>query len=131
MIGDQGRILQVIFNLMSNALKYSPDEGVVVLRCITTREGAVFEVEDEGIGVPTAGRDNLFTRFGRIESPEGPGTRGTGIGLYVSRMLVELMNGSIGFRERNNDSGSVFWFSLPIATPTGHRPAQSIDRESV
>ena len=130
-IGDQGRILQVIFNLMSNALKYSPDEGVVVLRCITTREGAVFEVEDEGTGIPTAARDSLFTRFGRIESPESPGTRGTGIGLYVSRMLVELMNGSIGFRERNNDRGSVFWFSLPMAAPTEHRPAQSIDRESV
>ena len=130
-IGDQGRILQVIFNLVSNALKYSPDAGVVVLRAITTRTGAIFEVEDEGTGIPTAARDSLFTRFARIESPESAGTRGTGIGLHVSRMLVELMNGSIGFRERDKDSGSVFWFSLPMAAPTEHRPAQSIDQESV
>ena len=130
-IGDQGRILQVIFNLVSNALKYSPDAGVVVLRAITTRTGAIFEVEDEGTGIPTAARDSLFTRFTRIESPESVGTRGTGIGLHVSRMLVELMNGSIGFRERDKDSGSVFWFSLPMAAPNEHRPAQSIDRESV
>jgi signal transduction histidine kinase len=130
-IGDQGRILQVIFNLVSNALKYSPDRGVVVVRAITTDAGAVFEVEDEGAGVPTAARDSLFTRFGRIESPETLGTRGTGIGLYVSQMLVELMNGSIGFRERNNDSGSIFWFSLPMAALAGHHPGQSIDRESV
>lgn len=130
-IGDQGRILQVIFNLMSNALKYSPDDGVVVLRAITTEAGAVFEVEDEGTGIPTKARNSLFTRFGRIESPGGPGTRGTGIGLYVSRMLVELMNGSIGFRERDEDSGSVFWFSLPMAAPTEPSPDQSIDQQAV
>lgn len=130
-IGNQGRILQVIFNLVSNALKYSLDAGVVVLRAITTRTGAIFEVEDEGTGIPTAARDSLFTRFARIESPGSAGTRGTGIGLHVSRMLVELMNGSIGFRERDKDSGSVFRFSLPMAVPTEHRPAQSIDRESV
>ena len=126
-IGDHGRILQVIFNLMSNSVKYSPERGSVVLRAIATSAGAVFEVEDEGMGVPLAARKSLFTRFAKVHSPEKPGVPGNGIGLYVSRMLVELMNGSIGFRERDEGNGSVFWFTLPIA-PADFRPSTSEDR---
>jgi signal transduction histidine kinase len=114
-IGDQGRILQVIFNLVSNSVKYSAERSKVVLRAIATSAGAVFEVEDEGIGVPMAARKSLFTRFSKVHSPDKPGVPGNGIGLYVSRMLVELMNGCIGFRERDEGQGSVFWFTLPIA----------------
>lgn len=121
-IGDQGRILQVIFNLMSNALKFTPTHGTVVLRAITTEVGAVFEVEDEGVGVPMDARKDLFTRFNKLHSPEMPGVPGTGVGLHVSRMLVKLMNGSIGFRERRTGNGSVFWFTLPRAANTEQAP---------
>ncbi len=114
-VGDQGRILQVIFNLMSNAIRYSPQHGTVMLRAIPTDVGAVFEVEDEGEGVPMEARKNLFTCFSG--SGDQPAPPGTGLGLYVSRILVELMNGSIGFRERDEGQGSVFWFTLPIANP--------------
>ena len=126
-VGDQGRILQVIFKLLSNSVKYSAERSIVVLRAIATSAGAVFEVEDQGMGVPLAARKSLFTRFAKVHSPESPGAPGNGIGLYVSRMLVELMNGSIGFRERDEGTGSIFWFTLPIA-PADFRPSTPEDR---
>src|SRR6185503_6981056 len=73
-----------------------------------------FEVEDQGMGVPTESRCKLFSRFGRAHEGQAKAPKGTGIGLYLCRALVEQMKGTIGFRDRKGGSGSVFWFTLPI-----------------
>ncbi|MHC4812736.1 MAG: sensor histidine kinase [Planctomycetota bacterium] len=113
---DQSRVLQVLFNLLSNAIKYSPDARTVTLRAMANPLAAVIEVEDEGEGVPLASRARLFTKFTRLPRDRRHAVEGSGIGLYLSKRLVEMMNGSIGYRRRGEDeeTGSVFWFTLPL-----------------
>ncbi len=107
---DPGRTLQVIFNLVGNALKYAPDRSKVILRAIYEDEDVIIEVEDEGIGVPLESQNVLFQKFRRLHSPESSSATGTGIGLYLSKVLIEEMLGTIGHRERKEGTGSIFWF---------------------
>lgn len=110
---DRNRMLQVIFNLVSNAVKYSRQSGHVIVRAQRAGNSLAIEVEDDGLGVPVASRDKLFTKFSRMHT-ESSSVSGTGIGLYLCRVLVEHMQGSIGFDERSDGPGSVFWFTLPL-----------------
>jgi signal transduction histidine kinase len=110
---DRARTLQVLFNLLGNAMKYSRPRGHVVLRAGYDRDGVLFEVLDDGIGVPAASRDKLFTKFGRAHGRDSS-VAGTGIGLYLCRVLVEAMGGRIGYHEKPGGPGSVFWFTLPL-----------------
>lgn len=116
---DQSRVLQVLFNLLSNAIKYSPMGRTVTVRATSNPLAAVIEVIDEGEGVPLASRARLFSKFTRLAHNHKHVVEGSGIGLYLSKQLVEIMNGSIGYRERNEEedgeTGSVFWFTLPLA----------------
>ncbi|MEE2886321.1 MAG: HAMP domain-containing sensor histidine kinase [Planctomycetota bacterium] len=113
---DYARVMQVIFNLVSNSVKYSPEGGSVTLRAWANMESVTIEIEDEGEGIPTPMRTKLFTKFSRIHKQnEEPGLQSSGIGLYLSKKLVELMQGTIGYRESELGRGSVFWFTLPLA----------------
>ncbi len=116
-LGDRNRILQIVFNLVGNAMKFSPQSGRIDLRCSVTPLGVAFEIEDEGYGVPLQTRSKLFTRFGRAHAGDAKASSvgGTGIGLYLCKSLVEQMRGSIGYRDRAPEQGSVFWFTLPLA----------------
>ncbi len=115
--GDRSRILQVAFNLLSNAVKYSERGSTVQLSVRAQGTQAVFEVADQGLGVPLERRPALFTRFGR-GGGEGREVESTGLGLHLCRMLTERMGGQVGHREGENGQGSVFWFSLPLAPRT-------------
>ena len=124
---DSDRVLQVLTNLLSNALKYSPAEAEVALRLRVEpapagggrriRAGvARVEVHDEGPGIPAAEQGRLFERFYRvsgIEVQHGSGV-GLGLGLYISRRLVEYMGGAIGVASAPGE-GTTFWFTLPLA----------------
>jgi signal transduction histidine kinase len=110
---DRSRILQVLFNLVGNALKFAPSGGCVLLQALVTPIGVAFEVVDDGPGVPPGARVRLFTKYGRLHDSQSPS--GTGIGLYLSKILVEQMNGSIGYMQRDPGPGSIFWFTLPSA----------------
>lgn len=120
-LGDQGRVLQVLFNLVSNAIKYSPEGSEVRVDVAATDLGAVFEIVDAGIGVSVEARRRLFTRYSRVHTAEASTARGTGLGLYLSKTLVERMGGSIGYAERTDGPGSVFWFTLPVAEDAAAR----------
>ena len=112
-IADRARVLQVLFNLLGNALKYSRPRCHVTLRVDSDRDSVRFEVTDDGIGVPAASRDKLFTKFGRAHGSDASAA-GTGIGLYLSRILVEHMRGAIGYHAAAGGQGSTFWFTLPL-----------------
>ena len=113
--GDAGKLKQVLINLVSNGLKYSPGGGVVRVsaRVDTTAGEIVFDVSDEGVGIAERDRDRLFTTFYRIRTNETEGIRGSGLGLFISRYLLSLMAGRIWF-ESTPQLGSTFSFSIPI-----------------
>jgi signal transduction histidine kinase len=111
---DPDRIYEVIANLISNAIKYT-DEGSVVVRLLQPDKGIVrFEVEDTGPGISKQEQEKLFQKFYRVETNVGK-TTGTGLGLYISRLLMEKFNGKIGLISEFK-KGSTFWFEIPIVT---------------
>ncbi|MCU1231446.1 MAG: sensor hybrid histidine kinase, partial [Acidobacteria bacterium] len=114
---DRTRIKQVLINLLSNAIKYNTPEGSVVVDCSSTiTPGNIrITVTDTGAGLPPEKIAQLFQPFNRL-GQEGNGEEGTGIGLVVSKRLVELMEGIIGV-ESSVGTGSVFWIELPSTAP--------------
>jgi signal transduction histidine kinase len=113
--GDRSRVLQVLFNMISNAVKYSPHDTPIVVRCQPAPPMLRFEVHDRGIGVPPELREKLFERFGLAKAKHAVDAPSTGLGLHLCQLLVAGMAGQIGYEPRQG-GGSVFWFALPLAT---------------
>lgn len=112
---DRNRLKQVLLNILSNAVKYNRTKGTVTV-CPVTRNGdmARINVTDTGPGIPAARHDEVFRPFSRIGA-EASKIEGTGIGLTISRQLVESMGGSLDF-ESTVGEGSTFWIELPIGS---------------
>jgi PAS domain S-box-containing protein len=110
--GDAGRTQQVLVNLLDNAAKYSP-EGSLVTVSWDLEEGQVaVRVRDHGLGIPEAGREQLFTRFGRLKGSAARARHsGTGLGLYLGRMLAQAMGGELDLESTGPD-GSTFKLML-------------------
>ncbi len=109
---DRTRLKQVVINLLSNAIKYNKDQGTVAVGCRTiSPERIRISVTDSGAGLTSEKLDQLFQPFNRLGQQETGGVSGTGIGLVVTKRLVELMGGVLGV-ESTSGAGSVFWFEL-------------------
>lgn len=118
---DPGRLRQVLNNLLSNALKYSPPGSTVTLRARERgRDQVMVEVVDEGLGVPPDQVGRLFQKFERVRSPEHLKIPGTGLGLYICKRIVEGHRGRI-WVESEPGPGSTFAFTLPV-DPALHEP---------
>jgi signal transduction histidine kinase/DNA-binding response OmpR family regulator/HPt (histidine-containing phosphotransfer) domain-containing protein len=120
--GDPGRLRQVLTNLLGNAIKFT-EHGEVVLRVEHAgddggRTLVRFEVADTGIGIPPGARDKLFRPFVQADTSTTRRYGGTGLGLVISRHLVELMGGEIGF-DSEEGKGSVFRFTVPLERRPG------------
>jgi signal transduction histidine kinase len=114
---DPERIEQVLDNLLSNAFKYSPEDGPVrvTLRESAEAHMAELSVADRGIGIPAQQQARIFERFERADNSRAYGIGGTGLGLYLSRALVEGHGGCIWF-ESVEGQGSTFFVLLPLAS---------------
>ncbi len=111
---DPRRVRQVVGNLLSNAAKYSPPGTRITLRLERRNGEAVISVGDEGPGIPPEEVPNLFSLFHRITQPAGPWTEGLGLGLYISKRLVEAHGGRI-WVESQVGKGSTFSLTLPLS----------------
>ncbi|MDO6441542.1 ATP-binding protein [Marinobacter sp. 2_MG-2023] len=114
---DHQRLLQALNNLISNAIKFSPDNGRVQLSARhELSEGnptVVIGVKDSGQGVPAAFRDQIFQRFAQADSSDTRSKGGTGLGLAITRELITVMGGEVGF-ESIPGQGATFWIRLPV-----------------
>jgi signal transduction histidine kinase len=111
---DRQRCRQVLLNLLANAVKYNRDGGTVEVRCVPADAGRLrLSVTDTGPGIPPERLDRLFEPFDRLGA-EGSGVEGTGLGLALSKQLVELMDGTIGVRSEPGE-GTTAWVDLPSA----------------
>ncbi len=108
---DPDLIAQVLANLVSNALKFTPKGGRVSVSAAVEGREAVVRVEDTGVGVPEEARGRIFTPFERV--PNKLRATGTGLGLSISKSIVDRHGGRIGVEPRAG-GGSVFYFALPL-----------------
>lgn len=114
---DYDQIVRVLINLLSNALKYSPEGSPVLIRSYPSPNGGdamVTEVVDHGMGIPDSEADKIFDKFFRVTSQMGRGRPGSGLGLAICKAIVEAHEGRI-WVETEPGEGSTFYFSLPSA----------------
>ena len=111
---DEHRIIQVITNLLTNALHYTPKGGEVNLSASLVDETIQIAVKDNGIGIPPEHLKNIFTRFYRVDKSRSRHAGGSGIGLTITKHLVEAHRGEIWVESEGEGMGSAFVFSLPI-----------------
>ena len=113
---DRGRVRQILLNLLSNAIKFTPDGGRITLVAAPVNGDAEarIAVTDTGIGIAAEDQHKLFQEFSQLDASSSRKYEGTGLGLALSRRLVEMQGGEIGV-ESEIDKGSTFWFTLPQA----------------
>ncbi len=120
---DKDRIGQVLMNLVSNAIKYSPDGGKVLVKASVQGDQILVEVSDTGIGISEEDQKQLFTKFFRVDSSLTREIGGTGLGLSICKSVVELLGGEIGVRSKLGE-GATFYFTCPIASAEMARTPQ-------
>ncbi len=113
---DRQRITQVIYNLVGNAVKFTPPDGSVTVRARRYDGFARVEVQDSGRGLDAAEAERLFQPFVQVHDPTEVKEKGTGLGLYISKQLVEAHGGKIWVESPGRGHGSTFAFTLPLAT---------------
>ena len=111
--GDESKLSQVVYNLIDNAVKYTPAGGLVAVTLTADSREAVLTVRDNGIGLPEQDIAPIFDRFYRVDKARSRATGGTGLGLSIVRQMVQLHDGEITVTSAANE-GSVFTVTLPI-----------------
>ncbi|HEY1014687.1 MAG TPA: ATP-binding protein [Herpetosiphonaceae bacterium] len=110
---DTGKVKQILYNYLSNALKFTPEGGVVKIRAIVEDEAFFrLEVEDTGIGIAPEDLGRLFTEFQQLNAGTAKTHQGTGLGLALTKRVTEAHGGAIGVRSQPEE-GSLFWARLP------------------
>jgi two-component system sensor histidine kinase VicK len=109
---DQDKFMQVIDNIMNNAIKYSPDGGTITARLVETHNHVILSITDQGLGIPRKDISKVFDRFYRVDKARSRQQGGTGLGLAISKEVVEALGGRI-WVDSQEGKGSTFSISLP------------------
>ncbi len=110
--GDESRLQQVLYNLIGNSVKFT-DQGEIRISADIKGDLMEFSISDTGSGIPENRHDEVFKPFGQADAMEGRAYGGVGLGLSITKHLVELHGGSIGFQSEP-DAGSLFYFTIPV-----------------
>jgi signal transduction histidine kinase len=116
LFADSNRIVQVLINFLSNAIKYSPAESKVRVEVEQAGSLVEFKVIDKGRGIPQSHLHSVFERFQQVEANDAKKKGGTGLGLAICKAIIEEHGGAIGVNSEEG-SGSTFWFKLPSVVP--------------
>jgi signal transduction histidine kinase/CheY-like chemotaxis protein len=111
---DNDSIFRVVANLLSNARKYSPGGGSIVVGATVVGEMVEVYVQDEGLGIPKEALTHVFAKFYRVDSPDRDGIKGTGLGLAICKNIVEAHGGKISVTSDGVGKGSRFFFTIPV-----------------
>jgi signal transduction histidine kinase len=114
---DESKLRQVLLNLIDNAIKYSPDGGVVRVELSAANGNVQLAVHDTGLGIPSGDQTRIFQKFVRLDPGLSRGVGGTGLGLYIARELTERMDGTLTLESAPGE-GSTFTVELPAVTAT-------------
>ena len=112
---DQDRVIQVIVNLVSNAIKFSPRGETIEINTIEKNEFVETQIIDHGRGVPPEYQEAIFEKYTQIKTEDGTRKGGTGLGLPICKLIIQQLGGSIGVQSEPGQ-GSTFWFRLPRIT---------------
>jgi signal transduction histidine kinase len=111
-VADSDRVKQVLLNLISNAVKFTPDQSTISVSVSPQQGSVLVAVVDKGPGISEENQPRLFQRFSRLEGPGGVRMPGSGLGLYLSRSIIEAHGGDI-WVDSEPGKGSTFAFRLP------------------
>lgn len=112
-LGDRERVEMVIENLIDNAIRYTAEPGTITIKTEQQDSSVVWSIQDEGIGIPLIQQQYIFQKFFRKKSTKQIETRGSGIGLYAAKMIIEALGGDLEFKSVDH-KGSLFWFTLGV-----------------
>jgi len=110
---DSSQVRLVVENLLENAIRYTKGKGDILIKIEKTSNHLLFEIRDNGVGIPKNDQKFIFSKFFRSENALKHQTQGSGLGLYIARAIVNKSGGKMGFKSEE-DKGSTFWFTLPI-----------------
>jgi two-component system phosphate regulon sensor histidine kinase PhoR len=113
-VADEDKLEQALTNLVDNAIKYSPNGGTIKLTCTEDRNGMLFSVQDEGLGIPQKNVSRVFERFHRVKNKSTRKIGGTGLGLYLVKRIIEGMHRGKIWVETQPGKGSTFFFRIPL-----------------
>lgn len=110
---DSNRIIQVLNNLLSNAAKFEPDNGQIIIEAVVSDQNLKVSITDHGPGIPAEFQSTIFESFTQADVSDAKSTGGTGLGLSISKEIIQLHNGQINFTSEPNQ-GTCFFFTLPL-----------------
>lgn len=114
-IGDVERVMQVVVNLLNNAIKYTPSDGIITVTAQHTNEHIRVEIRDNGIGIAANEQTRVFEEFYRSADQAARRFSGSGLGLAIVKQLVEVQGGEVGVSSEGLGKGTCFYFTLPAA----------------
>ena len=109
---DPDKIIQVLDNILNNAIKYSPKGGQITCRLLESHNNVIMSISDQGLGIPKKDLENVFERFYRVDKARSRAMGGTGLGLAISKEVIREHGGNV-WVESKEGKGSTFYISLP------------------
>lgn len=119
-LAEPALLRQAVLNLVSNAIKFTPEAGTIDIRLTQRKDDTRWEIQDSGIGIPASAQEHLFEKFYRADNAVKLVPEGTGLGLHLARLIIDLCGGRLWFQSEE-DHGTIFTFTLPTRNEVPRR----------